>query len=96
MRLTKLVEMNSSMGPYVSKVSSYDTQMITYNLCDAAKLLEQITAVINEKARNGVHKLHCRTTAVEIGVVDEPPAYSIDTPASAKKSSEKNKDGYKV
>ncbi|CAF1212149.1 unnamed protein product [Adineta ricciae] len=128
MRLTKLVEMNSSMGPYVSKVSSYDTQIITYNWCDAARLLEQITAVINEKARSGVHKLvsilavhntamlinmllillmivaiviwclfqHCRTTAVEIGVVDEPPAYSIDTPASAKKSSEKNKDGYKV
>ncbi|CAF1662532.1 unnamed protein product [Adineta ricciae] len=39
---------------------------------------------------------HCRSTAVEIGVVDEPSAYSIDTPASAKKSPEKNKDGYKV
>ncbi|CAF1284673.1 unnamed protein product [Adineta ricciae] len=116
------------MGPYGSKVSNYDTQIISYNWCDAAKLLEQITAVINEKVRNGVHKLvsilavlntvmlinmlllslmivaiviwclfqHCRSTAVEISVVDEPPAYSIDTPASAKKSPEKNKDGYKV
>ncbi|CAF1479097.1 unnamed protein product [Adineta ricciae] len=121
LRLTKLVEMNSSMGPYVSKVSNYDTQIITYNLCDAAKLLKQLTAVINEKVRNGVRKLmsiltihntvmlinmlllllmivavviwclfqHCRSTAVEIGVVDEPPAYSIDTTASAKKSPEK-------
>ncbi|CAF1687052.1 unnamed protein product, partial [Adineta ricciae] len=127
MRLTKLVEMNSSMGPYVSKVSNYDTQIISYNWCDAAKLLKQITAVINEKVRNGVHKLvsilavhntvmlinmlllslmivviviwrlfqHCRSIAVEISVVDEPPAYSIDTPTSAKKSPEK-KDGYSL
>ncbi|CAF1688567.1 unnamed protein product, partial [Adineta ricciae] len=57
MWLTQSVEINSSMGPYVSKVSNYDTQIITYNWCDAAKLLEQITAVINEKVRNGVHKL---------------------------------------
>ncbi|CAF1629187.1 unnamed protein product [Adineta ricciae] len=116
------------MGPYISKVSSYDTQIITYNWCDAAKLLEEITAVINEKVRNGVHKLvsilalhnavmlinmlllllmivaiviwclfqHCRSTTVEMGVVDGPPAYAIDTPASAKKSAEKNEDGYKV
>ncbi|CAF1687276.1 unnamed protein product, partial [Adineta ricciae] len=116
------------MSPYVSKVSNYDMQIISYNWCDAAKLLKQITAVINEKVRNRVHKLvsilavhntvmlinilllllmivaivlwclfqHCRSTAVEIGVVDEPPAYSIDTPASAKRSPEKNKDGYKV
>ncbi|CAF1356555.1 unnamed protein product [Adineta ricciae] len=83
------------MGPYVSKVSNDDTQIITYNWCDAAKLLEQITAVINEKVPNGVHKLclfqHCRSTAVEISVVDEPPAYSTDTPASVKKSPEKIK-----
>ncbi|CAF1691605.1 unnamed protein product, partial [Adineta ricciae] len=104
------------MGPYVSKVVNYDTQIITYNWCDATKLLEQITAVINKKVRNGVHKRvsilavhntimltnmlllllmivaiviwclsqHCRSTAVEIGVVDKP---------SAKKSPEKNKDG---
>ncbi|CAF1688739.1 unnamed protein product, partial [Adineta ricciae] len=39
---------------------------------------------------------HCRSTTVEISVVDEPPPYSIDTPASAKKSPEKNEDGYKV
>ncbi|CAF1484365.1 unnamed protein product [Adineta ricciae] len=116
------------MGPYVSKVSNYDTQIITYNLCDAAKLLKQITAVINEKLRNVVHKFmsilavhntvmlinmlllllmivaiviwclfqHCQSTSVEISVVDEPPAYSIDTPASAKKSPEKNEDEYKV
>ncbi|CAF1686521.1 unnamed protein product, partial [Adineta ricciae] len=116
------------MGPYISKVSNYDTQIISYNLCDAAKLLKQITAVINEKVCNRVHKLvsilavhnivmlinmlllslmivaiviwclfqHCRSTAVQIGVVDEPSAYSIDTPASAKRSPEKNEDGYKV
>ncbi|CAF1260085.1 unnamed protein product [Adineta ricciae] len=116
------------MGPYVSKVSNYDTQIISYNSCDAAKLLEQITVVINENVRNGVHKLvsvlavnntvmlinmlllslmivaiviwclfqHCRSAVVEICVMDEPSAYSIDTPASAKKSPEKNEDGYKV
>ncbi|CAF1443383.1 unnamed protein product [Adineta ricciae] len=101
-------------------------QMICGRIIDCYR--DCITAVINKKVPNGVHKLvsilavhntvmlinmlllslmivaivircllqHCRSTAVEIGIVDEPPTYSIDTPASAKKSPEKNEDGYKV
>lgn len=39
---------------------------------------------------------HCRSKPAETGVVDQPPAYSIDTPGAIKKSSKSNEDEYKV
>ena len=39
---------------------------------------------------------HCRSKPADTCVVDQPPAYSIDTPGSNKKSSKSNEDEYKV